>query len=101
MNVSNQGYSRSNGLPERDDTERDFSLVQAVSLHHRQASQARKLRAIYSQSPAQYFMTFQQFQKPAKRNRILVENGREKIFTPFDPLPKKRGKLERQPVTQH
>lgn len=101
MRANNQVSHPANRQFEGNDSERDFSLVQAASFHHRQASQARKLRAIYSQSPAQYVMNFQQFQKPSKRNKILAEHGWEKIFTPFDPVPGKRRKPKLKQVTIH
>jgi hypothetical protein len=81
---------------EANDNERDFGLVLAMSEHRRQVCQAGKLRAIYSQSHAQNFMTFQQFQKPRERNRVLAEYGLEKIFTPFDPVPAKRREPRRK-----
>ena len=101
MTANNRVSQPGNRQFEGNDSERDFSLVQAASFHHRQASQARKLRAIYSQSPAQYIMNFQQFQKPSKRNSILTEYGWEKIFTPFDPVLEKRRKPKRKQVTTH
>ena len=89
MRANNRVSQPGNRQFEGNDSERDFSLVQAASFHHRQASHARKLRAIYSQSPAQYYMTFKEFQKPSKRNKILVGYGLDKIITPFDPMPAK------------
>src|SRR4051794_29672912 len=101
MRANNRVSQLANRHFEGNDSERDFSLVQAVSFHHRQASKARKLRAIYSHSPAQYVMNFQQFQKPSKRNKILTEHGWDKIFTPFDPVPEKRRNRKRKQVTTH
>jgi hypothetical protein len=101
MRANNRVSQPGNRQFEGNASERDFSLVQAASFHHRQASQARKLRAIYSQSPAQYIMNFQQFQKLSKRNKILTEHGYEKIFTRFDPVPDKRPKPKRKQFTTH
>lgn len=83
---------RVNRTIEANDNERDFGLVLAMSARRRQASQAGRMRAIYRQSPAQFCMTFQQFQKPAKRNKVLADYGLEPIATPFDPVPAKRRK---------
>jgi hypothetical protein len=96
MKARKPAQKRVNYSDEANDNERDFGLVFAMSSYRRQVSQAGKLRAIYSASHAQHFMTFGQFQKPSKRNRILNEYGLDKIVTPYDPVPAKRRKPKRK-----
>lgn len=92
MKAGEQLSKRENRHIEANDSGRDYGLVLAMSARQRQASQAGKMWSLYCKSVAKSCMTFQQFQKPAKRNKILAEYGLDKIVTPHDSRPAKRRK---------
>ena len=90
MRTFNQPTSQFGDRVKADDYEPDYGLIMAGAARRQQASQASKLHPIYKQSIAQRLMTFQQFQKPGQRNKILTDYGLEKIVTPYDPKSKRK-----------
>lgn len=69
--------------------QQDLQAKQAISRNRQEATLARRMREAYRMSSAQYFMRFEDFQKPGRRNRILEEYGQQRLDLPFD-APKVR-----------
>ena len=78
-------------VPTIEDVEKRQALEASFgrSAYRSRASKAGKMRAFFAQSYAANCMIFQQFEKPATRNKILRELNLPPITTPFDPKPKK------------
>lgn len=60
------------------------SRAAARTNSQRRALTAAKVRAIFSQSYAQYYMTFQEFRSQGTRNKILKGYGREPMYLPHE-----------------
>lgn len=97
--MTNQSSSEAyKSVPSAQTMERqqELSRKQAIAREQSRASLARRMRQTFNQSLAQYFMTFQDFQDPKKRNRILKGYGQEPIHLPFDPVRKKGPRTSRR-----
>lgn len=85
-----------NTVPSFEDLERGDAIRRAGARTdaQRRAAQARKVKALYEQSHAQYYMTFGEFRSQSKRNRILKGYGLDPVFLPHEGCPSKPRKLQ-------
>lgn len=84
-----------NTVPSFEALERDDAIRRAGARTEtqRRAAQARKVKALYKQSHAQFYMTFEEFRSQSERNRILKGYGLEPVFLPHEGRPAKPRKL--------
>jgi len=62
----------------------------------RQGTKARKVKALYDQSPARFYMTFQEFKSQGQRNKVLMSYGLDPIYLDHEGRPNRARKSGRR-----